>query len=604
MPDEGFDSGFYQGGGLSQLVPSLYPVALDGHPYLVDLKSGAFKRQSIQLLRTQADTSNLPGEQSINPEDLWRRGQETWHHGAGQESLDRPDSDSSRFFRSKGIDVWTKWNVSLLKDTERKVPSTTNVNQNLLAVGTRLYWADGATLKFTTDPTGTSPTWTTVTGTGANPISGLATDGYNIYIAQGSNGLYISNRTISTASSWATGTANIVNYVTTRLMVGQANVLYNPTGSGALVPYYTHSNTDFVWTGFAAGQGQIYACGFSGDKSIVYRITIRQDGTALDIPIVAVELPDGEIARSIQGYLGFVVIGTDKGVRFATQDGQGNLTLGSLIRTASAVLAFEPQDRFVWFGWSNYDGFSTGLGRLDLSVFVAPLTPAYASDLMVTTQGVVTSVVTFNDRRYFTVSAYGLVGETTNLVASGTLESGKITYGIPDTKVGMFLQARHLPLAGSVTLGVSIDGGNYIDLGINNTALSTITSLPVGERAGEYFSIRSTLARAGGLATGPTLTRHTLRAYPGPIRGEIIILPLLLHETLEIDGLERYIDPQTELNWIRALVNDHRLVVYQEAERAVSVFVEDYEWSPHAETLDGRFWNGTCIVKLKAVTDI
>lgn len=617
MPEitHGLDEGFYQGGGLSSLVPGLYPVAIDGRPYLVDLKSGQFKRQSIQLLRQQADTSNLPGESSINPEDLWRRSQETWHHGAGQVHYDRQDSNPARYRASKGVDPWTKWQLSLLNDTQRKAPTTSNVNQQLVVAGSYLYWADGATLRRTTDATVGSPTWTTITGTNSNPITGLASDGFNVWIAQGSQGLYTTNTGVTTASLYVTGNVAGVAYVKERLMIFGSGVdkhrIWNPTTGVATTtgttgvwpdPIKSHRNTDFTWIGFAEGLGVIYAAGYSGDKSIIYRTIVRADGTALDVPVVAAELPDGEVIRAIQGYLGYVVIGTDQGVRFATPDGQGNLTLGSLIRTNVPVRCFEPQDRFVWFGWTNYDGGSTGLGRLDLTSFVAPLTPAYASDLMATAQGDVTAVVTFGNRRYFTISGYGLIGELNTAVATGTLESGRINYGMPDTKVAMYMNARHQPLSGNVVLSISVDGGEFITLGQNAVAGSTITTLPVGQRSGGYFEIRLTLNSAGGVA--PVLTRVTLRSYPGPARGEIFIVPLMLYEIISVGDQDEYLDPVTELNAIRSMVADHRLVTYQEADVQRAVFVEDYEWIPHSETVDGRFWNGTCVVKLKSVSEI
>lgn len=606
----GLDEGFYQGGGISQLVPALYPVAIDGRPYMIDLKSGQFKRQSIQLLRSQADNSNLPGEQSINPEDLWRRSQESWHHGAGQIHFDRQDSDPARFRASKGVDPWTKWQLGLLNDTERKTPTSSNVNQNLVVAGTALYWSDGATLRRTSDPTVTGPTFTTITGTNTNPITSLASDGFNVYIAQGSQGLYRTDNGVSAAVLHTTGNVGVVGYVKERLMVAGSGAdkhrIWNVTASGTTLTsanaLKSHNNTDFQWVGFAEGQGVIFAAGYSGDKSIIYRTTVRPDGTALDIPVVAGELPDGEIIRSIQGYLGFVVIGTDVGIRFATSDAQGNLTLGSLIRTGVPVYAFEPQDRFVWFGWTNFDGGSTGLGRLDLTSFVAPLTPAYASDLMVTAQGTVTSIVTFGNRRYFTVSSYGLIGELATPVASGNLESGRITYGMPDTKVAMYVNARHQPLTGTVVLAISTDGSAYSTLGQNIVAGSNITSLPVGQKSGGYFELRVTLTPSGGVS--PFITRLTLRTYPGPARGEVFIVPILLYEIVNMGDQEEFFDPLIELNFIRAMVSDHRLVTYQEADVQRSVFVEDYEWSPHSETMDGKFWNGTCVVKLKSVSEI
>jgi hypothetical protein len=611
----GFDEGFFEGGSVSSLVPGAYPIAIDGRPYLIDLKSGAFKRQSIQILRQQADNSNLPGEASINPEDLWRRAQQTWHLGAGQDYLDREESQPSRFNASKGVDVWTKWKLSLLPDTVRKTPTSSNVNQNLMVAGSYLYWSDGATLRRTSDPTPTAPTFTTITGTDTNPITSIASNGYTLWIAQGSQGVLSGNTGATSVASVITGNIGLVAYVKGRLMLAGSGAdkhrIWNAVTNVAVTtgatgvwpdPLLSHNNTDFQWVGFAEGLGNIYAAGYSGDKSLIYRITIEQDGTALDSPIVAGELPDGEVVRSIQGYLGYILIGTDKGVRFASADGQGNLTLGSLIRTDVPVRCFEPQDRFVWFGWSNYDATSTGLGRLDLSNFTGPLTPAFASDLMVTAQGTVTAVVTFGDRRYYAVSEYGLVGETGTLVSAGTIDSGKITYGIPDAKVSVYAQVKHEALLGTVTVDMSVDGAAFENLGLNNGTNTTDTSVPTGQRGGSTFELRLTLAR-GSTTVGPVLFRVTLRSYPGPSRGRIFIVPLLLHESIEIEGQEKYLNPLIELNRVESWITDHRLVLYQEASNSYSVFVEDYEWQPYNETADGSFWNGTCIVKLKSVTE-
>lgn len=598
------EGGFFTGGGMSAEVPHLFPVALDGIAYQLDMKQrGLFKRNSIQVLRAQADTSNLPGESSINPEDLWRRAQKTWHHGAGQQYLDQDDSSPARFRSSKGIDVWEKWQMSLLPDSERKTASA-NVNQTLVAVGSRLYWGDGTTLRYTTDPTPAAPVWTVVTGTSAQIINALASDGHNVYIANGTGGIFKTDKSTGAAAAWATGNVSLVAYVKGRVMAAYQNMLYNVTAAGALPgALFTHPNTDFRWVGFAEGRGHIYAAGYSGDKSLIYRTQVRPDGTALDIPVVAGELPDGEVVRSIQGYLGFVLIGTDVGVRFALPDGNGDLNVGALIRIGQPVRCFEPQDRFCWFGWTNYDAASTGLGRLDLSVFTSPLTPAYASDLMSAAQGDVLGVATFGDRRYWVVSGSGFWGQTLNRVAIGTLESGLITYGIPDAKVAITLQARHKTLVGRVRLAIAVDGGAFTEVGSNATPGSKETTLPTNQVSGETFEIRTTLERDAVLTLGPTVTRHTLRTYPGPNRGHIFMVPLLLHETLVVKGQEKHIDPEERLNRIIRLVQEHRLVPYQEATSSWAVFVEDYEWIPDFETLDGKFWNGTCVVKLKAVAD-
>ena len=54
------------------------------------------------------------------------------------------------------------------------------------------------------------------------------------------------------------------------------------------------------------------------------------------------------------------------------------------------------QFKYIWFGWSDFDNVSTGLGRQDLSTFIDQQAPAYTSDLMVTGGGEVTSMDWYN----------------------------------------------------------------------------------------------------------------------------------------------------------------------------------------------------------------
>lgn len=613
-----FSGPYYSGGGVSALVPGLYPVAIDGHPYLIDLKSDQFQAASIPVLRNQADTANLPGEQSINPEDLWRRAAETWHHGAGQSQFDRNDSDSARFNASKGVDVWTQWKLSLLNSPSLK-KSTSQTNLYMVVAGSRLYVLFGSTvnasLYYTTTTTSTDD-FTAVTGTPAAAATGLCSDGVNVWASYGASGIYHTTTAIGAATQRINSTVGgPIAYIKGRLMVADTNSLYNvtanavaTTGAAAALPtaLYAHPNTNFSWVGFAEGLGSIYAAGFAGDKSLIYRTTIRADGTALDIPVVAGELPDGEIIRAIQGYLGFVLVGTDRGVRFATADGNGNLTFGALIQTStgtsSPVRCFEPQDRFVWFGWSPYDATSTGLGRLDLSVFTQPLTPAYASDLMVTSQAAVLAVVTFGNVRAFAISGLGFYVEQTTKVSSGTLDSGLITYGIHDNKVPMYVESRFESLPTSTTFSVALatnGSSTFTTLGTSSTAASTTASYGGGQGQANKFELRLTLT--GSTTFSPSIIRVVLRCYPAALNGDTFILPILLYETLDLEGIETTLDPQDELEYLRTIIRDHRLVTYQEGTLTHSVFIDDYQWHPHHRTVDNTFWNGTCVLKLKSL---
>lgn len=593
---------YFTGQTRSEQVPGKFDVSLNGRGYMVDLEAGsdAFSRRSIPLLRNQANTGEQYAESSLNPEELWRRSQDSWDHGAGQLHLDREDSDRRRFRSSKGIDVWERWSMRLLPDTTSKRASAAT-NLALAPVGDNLYLIDGTTLQRTTSLSGTS-TWTAVTGLPAAAPSSIASDGFSVWTAHGASGVYSTTRGAATSSVYNTLAADLLGYVKGRLMAASGASLYNITSGTVPAALYTQPNSDFRWVGFAEGQAAIYAAGFSGDKSLIYRTAIKQDGTALDVPIIAGELPDGEIVRSIGGYLGYVLLGTDQGVRFCAADQTGNLTVGTLIRTTGAVRCFEGQDRFVWFGWENYDAASTGLGRLDLSTFIGALTPAYASDLMATAQGSVTSVVTFGGRRVFTVSGVGVFQQSSNLVAFGTLDSGLISYGLADPKVAVYVDARLSTIVGTNNAYLSTDGGSFMQIG-TRTGASDTAAFQAGQVSGEVFEIRSELLRSTAApTTGPVVSRLALRAYPKPEQGEIFTVPLMLRETVkDRQEVEVFFDVRAALDELTELRRRRTLVVYQIGTESHTVLIDDTQFVYESKTSDGRAWNGTCLVRMKAL---
>lgn len=585
----------------SSEIPGRWPVALNGRGFLLDPKSGGFRHESIPLLRQQADQSESPGEGSINPDDLWRRVASSWHSGAGQRNLDAgDDSVPSRFYKSKGIDPWTKGQITLLPDTAEKKNSA-NTNLAVVVAGGYLYLIDGASVQYTQDITVGSPTWTDITGEPVTAPTAITSDGFTIYTAHGADGIYSTTRGGASTASFATGTVAGVKYVKGRLFAWSTDKLYNVTAAGALpAALLDHANSDFLWVDVAEAAGFYFAAGFSGDKSIIYRTSVKADGTALDTPTVAAELPDGEIVRSIQGYLGFVLIGTDKGVRFSSPDSTGNLTLGALIDDALEVRCFEGQDRFVWFGWSQYDTTSTGLGRLDLSVFNGPR-PAYASDLMATGTGDVLSVATFQGRRVFTISGDGVYAEDTTKVAAGTLEIGRISYGLHDTKVSQFVTVNHEPLAGSLAMALSLDGAGYLTIGGTNTTEGTVRSdFTTNRGRAEHFDLRITLNRDTSPTTaGPTVGRITLRAYPATMRSERIFVPLLLGKNQrDRVGTLHGRSVTDDLNFLAGL-EDGSSISFQEARQVMTVIVEDHDWRPHHIEDDGLAFNGTYHIQLK-----
>lgn len=596
-------SPFYSGAGLSAEVPGKWDCALNGHTFMIDWKNtytgvGRFTRQSISLLKPQQDTSGNVSESSLNPEEFARRAAESWHHGAGQTHLDRADSDPYRFRTSKGVDVWTKWGVSLLGATTAKRASA-NTNLQLVPVGSYLYGADGNEVYSTTDMT----TWTSRDvhdGEGAQSVKSLATDGATVYAALGSNGIH-SSAAPADFAHWSDLSCTLVGFVKGRLMAANGTAIYNVIASGAAPSALLTLGTGFTWVGFAEGPSAIYAAGYRGDKSLIYRTSVKADGTALDVPVVAGELPDGEIVRSIQGYLGYLLVGTDKGVRLLTLDANGDVSgSGRIIPTSAAVLCMEPQDRFVWYGLTNYDSVSTGLGRVDLGAFTDTLTPAYATDLMATGQGAVLSVVTFGTLRVFAVSGVGFYAETTDKVASGTIESGLVSYGLPDTKVAITLDVRYQPLDGTVDAALAADDGSYVTLGSDSTADSTSLTVSAGEARAETFEVRLTLTRAATATLGPTATRWTLEANPAPGRGEYWDLPLLLFETVTTaKGAPAHVDVAAEKAALKSMEALGEPITYQDGEGSSVVFLDDHDFLTDSYTTRRDAFNGTFVARLR-----
>lgn len=594
-----FGTSWFTGSAVSS--DESWDVSINGRGYMVDRRliyqAGRWRRQSVPLVRQQADTSSRPGESSLNPNGLWRRASESWHHGAGQEWYDRDsgDADPLRFRASKGVDPWTKWQLTLLHDTSNTYTAT---GQWALAVGGGALYAAGAGgAQRSTD----GAAWTAVTGLPATAPGSVCSDGSTIYTSHGTSGVYATTGTAAT--SFATGTADLVRYANGRLMAFSGGAVYNIVAAGALpVALYTEPTSGWTWTDATEGQACLYACGYAGDASRVYRVGIKADGTGLDVPVVAASLPDGELAYSLTGYLGYVVIGTSKGVRFAVADSSGNLTLGSLIPTASPVLCGEGQDRFVWFGWTNYDSASTGLGRLDLSTFTANLTPAYASDLMAGTtatpkQGAVRSVVTFAGKRVFTVDGYGVFVESASKVASGTLYQGRVTYGLSDTKNVVYADVRTLPLpaSSSVSLAVSHDDGTSTTVGTLNIAGQVAPNdVLLVNQSGTFHEPAVTLTGSAAVV------RVLLLADPAPTRTDAWQVPLLLAETVTLNGgVQTGFDVAAAMAELLDLRDQRRVITYSEPGGTYRVVIEDTDFTAERVLRDRSGLAGLMVVTLK-----
>jgi hypothetical protein len=602
---------FYTGiSGASDLVPHIFPVAIDGRPYMLDTASGRYARTFEARLRDSVDQSDIPGEAAINPQGLWRRGQTSWHFGFNQKYGDLPDSSVERFEASLGVDVWTEGELTLLNDVKVS-SSTAGTNLFLAVVGDELWHTDGSNVKYTTDPYATSPTWTTISGTGTiRDIQSIGADAYVVFAGTGTTqGIVKVDGGTHTLAGTATAHGvefDKVGYAKGRLVASSttsSKLWFDPSGNNPTADY-THPDGDFRWVGFASGQNAIYCAGYSGQKSLIYKVTIQADGT-LDTPVVAAELPFGERVYSLAGYLGYILIGTNEGSRYASADADANLVLGQTIAGTNPILCADGYQQYVWVGVTDYTGDYTGLGRIDLSHYVDVNVPASAPDLMYEGQGDVQSVATFDSKRVFTVSGVGVVVEdTANLMASGYCETGTWRWGIPDPKFLAFFDLEYEELNGSIDVDYAYDGVNYQRLGTANLQGGTLTTLTGPDTQYRQAKFKVTLNRDSVTPSeGPVLARWQARAVPSPSRSELFQVPVLLHQRINRFNREYNVDVQFELDKLRDLIHNPRVIQYQTGTSVYRTIVESVEWVPVDQPNDDYIFDGTATVTLRSLVE-
>jgi len=610
---------FYSGTAVSALVPNVFPVAIDGRAFMVDQKSGKFQRGYEQRVRESSDDSTTPGEGALNPGGLWRRGQDSWHAGAGQLYADMNDSAPYRFYKSKGVNPWVKGQLTLLNDTKVSL-SNAAATQHMVVCGTRVYATFNGDVKFTTNPYASSPTWTPAVdeagGTSAptGTVAAMATDGNKVYLAYPNDGIrqiipsvdpaIISNTRFSSSSS---DSYYMLGFAKNFMFGAYDHDLHLVSATGGKSLVIEPDDTAFKWVGVATGQNAVYAAGYSGKKSLIYKITITALGV-LDKGVVALELPTGEVVTSISGYLGFILVGTNKGVRYCSTDADADLIAGKIIPTSGAVNKFASNDRFAYFTWTNYDGLSSGLGSLDLSVFSSANTPAFATDLMYTSTATVNSVVVFDDpvapfatKRIFALSGVGIVAEDSdNLVPSGEIETGTWRWGIPDRKFIAKIDTRSTPLVGAITSYLNIDDRGYEPIGRWSVADATENSFDGSDSKAIEAEFKFLLER-GTATDGPTFTRWMARAYAAPFRSQVFSIPLLLHKSVTVRSKEYYYDVDEEQTFFDGLIEAPRIVTLQIGSFTHNVILEDIVWEPADSVGNNWAFEGTLVVTLRSV---
>jgi len=162
-----------------------YDVAVAGLPFfLMNSDDSPYRRVTAQYRKQQIDQTREAGEQTLT--GWWLRSQSSFHLGAGIKFFEPQQEESLRFqyTESKGLDVWTRGQATLLYDTASFYAGAAPAQLIGVNDGTNdcIFVTDGTALKKIT----TGGTETTITQAGtASTIFSLTTDGSNYYFING-----------------------------------------------------------------------------------------------------------------------------------------------------------------------------------------------------------------------------------------------------------------------------------------------------------------------------------------------------------------------------------------------------------------------------------
>jgi hypothetical protein len=108
-----------------------YDVAIAGLPFfLLNSDDAPYRRVTAQYRKQQIDQSREPGEQTLT--GWWLRSQSSFHYGQGIKFFEPIQDESLRFqyTESKGINVWTKGQATLLNSVASQHTVTGGIQTN------------------------------------------------------------------------------------------------------------------------------------------------------------------------------------------------------------------------------------------------------------------------------------------------------------------------------------------------------------------------------------------------------------------------------------------------------------------------------------------
>ena len=532
-------------------IPFLFAFS-DQNPYI---------RETAEFRRQRIDTERNPGEQSLDS-GMWIRSQSSWHYGSGlssAEPLEVSDAEAQfRYHDGGGINPWTAGQLTLLNDTALVLNSSGVASgQQLLGVDTGVLHSASNKLYYITNA-GVSAS---VNWGGSSEILSLTTNG-QYWVLSDVDGIYKGNLPNGAGSKiYNSKTSNdrtLVRWIKSRLMFAASNSIYeitnlSPTSANLPAALYNHPSSDWIWTDFSEGPTAIYASGYDGDMSAIYKIGIDITSTTVTLaqPIVVAEMPRGESVTNMYSYVGtYLIIGTTKGVRVATMDTNGSLSMGPLIVESSDgckdAVASESYV-YVTVGSKGNAGDRVnrpGLYRIDLGTNLNnnPLVFASAADLVVPNgfTGKCDQVTISGGKLWLGVNGAGVFKQQDTYVQSGWIETGRIRLGTVESKAWRDLRLLSTDdstgkIAGYASSNDNVAPSNWnqiieLTTGTNDSVGLLNSAFPTAV-ANLFAAFKLTRADNGA---SPVMIGYQVRAIPAPRRNQLVQVPIMCFD-FEVD---------------------------------------------------------------------
>lgn len=547
-----------------------YDMAVAGMPFISAISDKNIStRETAPFRKDQFDNGQEPGEQSLT--GWWLRSQMSFHSGSGISFYDPLTNDESghyRFADSKGVNVWTKGEVTMLKESTQgheitePVLANARIQQHVRSIewsGTKgVLLHDGYDVdKIPMDTPGTPVHFIDYNAGTDSKVYGICDDGSTAYWITNTTtkktvykkALTLTSSTPGTFMFDEIGTISnaTMEYVKDRIVMCADNKVYEFAGSAVAMPspLFTHPVVSHVYTSITASGPAIYIAGYNGIQSTIQKFTLNTNGTmpTLTSAVVAAELPVGEVVHKIYYYLGFMLIGTSKGIRAASvSDTDGSLDYGPLIvETSQPCYDFAARDHYIWCA-TGVNG-NPGVIRLDLSNELEPLRFAYANDIYTPnitgfkTTGCAfagdTNRLTYLTANNGTSNGYIYVESASTLMTTGYLTTGNIRFGTLEPKNFKRLIGR-----GDFTYGifaletVDIDGTEYEHISYDSTVPSVEVGTNQPNTAREYVAYKFVFNRDSTTTSrGPVFKGYQIKATIATPRQRLITYPVYNFDT-------------------------------------------------------------------------